>query len=350
MSRQRKEANSSGSLFGAHVASIDIGSHTTRMIVARIGADGIVPVRTERRVTRLAQEFHKSMELSPEAMERTIHAIEEYRQLLEQYQAGHIACGATGVVRLAKNSKPFLHEITGRTGIPASVLSEQREAFLSAKGMLSLLPRIDNDFLSFDIGGGSTEFLLVLSGTQKPAWSASLPVGAAVLTEAFLTADPPGADAVREATLWLGEKLLPLKKKVEAALFAGCPFPCPPVLAGTAGTISTLAAMYLGMVNYVPYRVNGLCLGKAWLCRTIHDLAEMPLARRREIAGLEPGREDIILGGAVIVREILACFSRSWVVVTDAGLLEGLLLELVEKESGLPESLTTPLTWRLQKG
>jgi exopolyphosphatase/guanosine-5'-triphosphate,3'-diphosphate pyrophosphatase len=82
----------------------------------------------------------------------------------------------------------------------------------------------------------------------------------------------------------------------------------------------------------------------------VADLAEKPVAARRGIPGLEPGREDIILGGAVIVREILACFDRSWVVVTDAGLLEGLLLELVEKESGLPETLTTPLTWQLQKG
>ncbi len=350
MSRQRKEANPGESLFGTHVASIDVGSHTTRMIIARIDWDGIVPVRIERRVTRLAQGFQQSGELAPEAVERTVSALGEYRGLIERYKADRIACGATGVVRLASNSARLFEDVAAATGIRVALLSEEREAFLSAKGVLSLLPRVDSDFLSFDIGGGSTEFLLVVSGEKKPAWSTSLPVGAAVLTEAFLAGDPPGADAVREAAQRVGEKLVPVKEQVLAALCARCPFPSPPLLAGTAGTISTLAAMYLGMTDYVPYRINGLCLGKDWLSQVVADLAEKPVAARRGIPGLEPGREDIILGGAVIVREILACFDRSWVVVTDAGLLEGLLLELVEKESGLPETLTTPLTWQLQKG
>ena len=125
-------------------------------------------------------------------------------------------------------------------------------------------------------------------------------------------------------------------------------------LAGTAGTVSTLAAMHIEMERYVPYRVNGLVLTKDWLSTTVESMARMPLAQRRMIKGLEPGREDIILGGAVIVSEILACFGRDRFVVTDAGLLEGLLIDLVEKESGLgggeDAGLRTVLTWRLQKG
>ncbi len=125
-------------------------------------------------------------------------------------------------------------------------------------------------------------------------------------------------------------------------------------LVGTAGTVTTLAAMYLNMERYVPYRVNGLVLTKDWLSLTIESLAQMPLAQRRLIAGLEPGREDIILGGAVIVSEILSCFGQDRFIVTDAGLLEGLLIDLIEKESGLyggeAAGLRTGLTWRLQKG
>jgi exopolyphosphatase/guanosine-5'-triphosphate,3'-diphosphate pyrophosphatase len=114
--------------------------------------------------------------------------------------------------------------------------------------------------------------------------------------------------------------------------------------------------MYKKMGRYVPYRVNGTVLTKDWLSRTIDLLAQMPLAQRRLIAGLEAGREDIILGGAVIVSEILSCFGHDCFVVSDAGLLEGLLIELVEKTSmpvysgGEAAGLTTALTWRLQKG
>jgi exopolyphosphatase/guanosine-5'-triphosphate,3'-diphosphate pyrophosphatase len=109
--------------------------------------------------------------------------------------------------------------------------------------------------------------------------------------------------------------------------------------------------MSIKMERYVPYRVNGLLLTKDWLSRTIESLGQMPLARRRLIAGLEPGREDIILGGAIIVSEVLSCFGQDSFIVTDAGLLEGLVIDLVEKESGLsgsePPGLRTGLTWKL---
>ncbi|MFZ2447921.1 MAG: hypothetical protein WAW37_16310 [Syntrophobacteraceae bacterium] len=338
--------------FKCHFAAIDIGSHTTRMVVARIDGNELTPVCIERRVTRLARDFQRSRVISLPAMERTIRALLEYGEILRRYDVARISAGATGVVRLAANTAEFLEKASRETGIEVSVLSEEREAFLSAKGMLSVLPGVEGDFLSFDIGGGSTEFLLVRSGTRGPAWSASLPVGAAVLTEAFLAADPPGNGAVEEAALAVRKQVLAAKEQMLPALAAGrgTGVPAPLQLAGTAGTVTTLAAMYLEMTEYIPYRVNGLVLDADWLSRTIAALAEMPLARRRKIAGLEPGREDIILGGAVIAGEILACFARPRFVVTDAGLLEGLLLEIVEKESGLPEGLTTRLTWRLQKG
>ena len=125
-------------------------------------------------------------------------------------------------------------------------------------------------------------------------------------------------------------------------------------LVGTAGTVTTLAAMCIKMERYVPYRVNGMVLSKDWLSRMIESLAKMPLAQRRLLAGLEPGREDIILGGAVIVSEILSCFGHDNFIVSDAGLLEGLLIELIETgptpSSGEGAGLRTNLTWRFQKG
>ena len=334
-------------------AGLDIGSHSTRMLIARKNGTQLAPVRVERRVTRLAQDFQQAGSITEKAQDRNISALKEYISILREFQVAKIACGATGVVRRAKNSRAVLDRIAAETGIECKVLSEETEALLSAKGILRALPAIGTDLLTFDIGGGSTEF--VLMGKETAIRNASRPIGAATLTEAYLKADPPGAEAVQRAALFAGSEIISAKEQLYEnpgntgiMPFSGLQ------LIGTAGTVSTLAGMYLKMERYVPYRVNGVVLTKEWLSQTIESLAQMPLAQRELIAGLEPGREDIILGGAVIVSEILSCFGRQRFVVTDAGLIEGLLIELVEKESelsgGETAGLRTGLTWLLQKG
>lgn len=338
-----------GHLFQGNFAAIDIGSHTTRMIIARKDGNELTPLSNVRRVTRLAQGFQHSNIVSDAAQDRNISALNEYTRLMRQYGVERVACGATGVVRRAENSRAVVRRIEEETGIGVEILSEEKEAFLSARGMLSFLPKTRIDTVSFDIGGGSTEFLLVTASDGKPAWSTSRPAGAAIVTEKFLNADPPAKGAAAEAASWVAEKVLSAKEEMWATLSkAGIiVFSGNLQVAGTAGTVSTLAAIYLKMATYVPYRINGLVLKKGWVADFVQSLAEMPLAERRLIPGLEPGREDIILGGAIIVSEILSGFGAEDLVVTDAGLLEGLLLELVENVS---QGLTTDLTWRIQKG
>ncbi|MGP0044379.1 MAG: hypothetical protein ACLPVJ_06150 [Syntrophobacteraceae bacterium] len=323
------------------------------MLIARKNGTQLAPVRVERRVTRLAQDFQQAGSITEKAQDRNISALKEYISILREFQVAKIACGATGVVRRAKNSRAVLDRIAAETGIECKVLSEETEALLSAKGILRALPAIGTDLLTFDIGGGSTEFVLMEKETAIR--NASRPIGAATLTEAYLKADPPGAEAVQRAALFAGSEIISAKEQLyENPCNTGIMPSLGLQLIGTAGTVSTLAGMYLKMERYVPYRVNGVVLTKEWLSHTIESLAQMSLAQRRLIAGLEPGREDIILGGAVIVSEILSCFGRQRFVVTDAGLIEGLLIELVEKESelsgGETAGLRTGLTWRLQKG
>jgi exopolyphosphatase / guanosine-5'-triphosphate,3'-diphosphate pyrophosphatase len=338
--------------FESHFAAIDIGSHTTRMIVARVDGNELIPLRTERRVTRLARNFQQSGEITAEAQAGNIATLKEYGEILLSLGVEAKACGATGVVRRAGNSSEVLERIALETGIRATILSEQKEAFLSAKAMLSVLTRRDGDFLLFDVGGGSTEFLLATSGTEDPAWSASLPFGAATLTDSYLRLDPPGIASVAVAMTSVAKEISSVKEQMQATLakIGIIPDSDRVQLAGTAGTVTTLAAICLGMLKYEPYRINGQVLTEEWLSRIIRKLAEMPLIERRKIPGLERGREDIILGGAVIVASILACFTRAGFTVTDAGLLEGLLIELIEQETGLRGGLRTSLTWRLQKG
>lgn len=348
-----------GQLSGkSRLAGIDVGSHTTRLLIALRQGDEILPLRTERRITRLAHGFQDAQVITEEAQERNLAAMREYASMLHELQVRHIACGATGVIRRARNSDAVLNRIAAETGIEGSILSEEMEAFLSTMGMMSVLPESgESNLLTFDIGGGSTEFLLVMSGSSTPVWSSSRPIGAATVTESFLCGDPPGDKHVERAVFSSRKEILWSKRQMLAALSAEGIDPDSLMrlqLAGTAGTVTTLAAMFLEMDRYVPYRVNGIELSQEWLSRTVRSLATMPLAKRRLIRGLEPGREQIILGGAIIASEILACFNQERFVATDSGLLEGLLLKIAEEESGRRDadsrSLRSDLTWRIQKG
>jgi exopolyphosphatase/guanosine-5'-triphosphate,3'-diphosphate pyrophosphatase len=335
-------------------ASIDIGSHTIRMIIARLEESGrIRPLRFERRITRLARDFGGGGVLQTDRMSESIAALHEYAEILESHHVGAVACGATGVVRRARNNQDFLESVFERTGLRVSILSETSEAVLSARGILSVLAKPEGTILLFDLGGGSTEFLLVDTSRPEPVWSTSVFIGAATVTEKYLTGDPPLPSSVSRAAAAIEDELKAPLSTVEGLLRSSSPVtvpvpePYPLLVVGTAGTVTTLAAMYLEMTRYEPFRVNGLVLPESWLNEAVDHLARSSLASRREIPGLEPGREDIILGGALIVREILRSTCQDRLTVTDAGLLEGILLDLIENARGWPHPLASSLTWEM---
>lgn len=341
-----------------HFASIDVGSHTLRMLIARCNSRGeVFPLHTERRITRLAKNFQKNCHLEDQGTEDSLKVLEEYVTILKRYKVESVACGATGVVRRAANSEAFVDAIRRRTGIPAAILSEASEARLSAKGVLSVLSPSDGHILTFDLGGSSTEFLLLHARNPLPIWHTSIFIGAATLTERFLRGDPPPVAAAAEASAAVQATLVPVFKAVQSFLpdttggthqETGFP-PGSLRLVGTAGTATTLAAMYLEMEAYDPERVNGLVLKDRWLSAMTERLLRSPLAQRRRIPGLEGGREDIIAAGALIVVKILKGLHQSQVTISDAGLLEGLLLNHIEREYGRPETLVSPLTWGTQR-
>lgn len=341
-----------------HFASIDVGSHTLRMLIARCNARGeVFPLVTERRITRLAKNFEQNGQLESYGMEKSLKVLEEYAATLKRHKVESVACGATGVVRRAGNSDAFLDAIRRRTGIPAAILSEASEARLSAKGVLSVLPPSEEHILTFDLGGSSTEFLLLHPRYPHPIWHTSIFIGAATLTDRFLRGDPPPAAAAAEASATVKATLAPAFQIIHSILSDTTEgtnqetgFPRESLrLAGTAGTATTLAAMYLEMATYDPERVNGLVLENRWLSAMTERLLRSPLAERCRVPGLEGGREDIIAAGALIVMEILKGLHQSQVTISDAGLLEGLLLNHIEREFGRPETLVSPLTWGTQR-
>ena len=198
-------------------AAVDIGSHSTRMLVVQKNGTELVPVRSERRTTRLAQDFQNSGEITEQVQQRNLAAMKEYFSILEEFQVAGIACGATGVVRRAKNSASVVAGIAAETGIECQILSEEAESILSAKGILSALPAVSEtsgELLTFDVGGGSTEFFFAVQGPDTPISNASRPVGAATLTEAFLKDDPPGAEAVEQAMLAARDEIISAKEQI----------------------------------------------------------------------------------------------------------------------------------------
>lgn len=333
-------------------AAIDVGSHTIRLMIAQLrGQLELTPVHHGRAITRLAKNFQSGQQLSSASIEESLAVLKSYADLLCRYNVQAVACGATGVMRRAANSAEFQQMAKQATGLSLDVLSEKTEALLSAKGILSVLQSKAEILLLFDLGGSSTEFLLIDPRQTEPVWDTSVFVGASTLTERYLSADPVYSHQVQTAAGVAQNAIEPVFDSVAAYLRDRGKCLDQLQLVGTAGTVTTLAAMHLQMGHYDPRRVNGLELSQSWLQEITNQLQRLPLSDRRNIKGLEAGREDIILGGAIVVREIINGLHRDRLTVTDAGLLEGLLLNLVEKDRGMLHTpLQTPLTWNWQNG
>ncbi|MBP1725289.1 MAG: Ppx/GppA phosphatase [Deltaproteobacteria bacterium] len=309
------------------LASVDIGSNTLRLLIAEGWTSGpLKPIRVERRITRLGERFLPTRILQPPAMARSIAALREFAQLMAENGVQDYLAAATAVVREAGNGAEFLRRVEEEAGLRVRLLSGTEEAELALRGAALVTAGGGAPIALFDIGGGSTEVIRQVPGGSPGVESVSLPIGVVHLTETFLRDDPPGLEACARLA---GH----VRAILEAVSFAA---PLDRLLwVGTAGTVTTLAAMYLELQHYDPDRINGVVLERSWLVDLCNRLADTPVASRRAIVGLEPGREDIILAGALVILELMETFRFSRVTVSDAGLLEGLFLELCQRHRGL---------------
>lgn len=230
------------------------------------------------------------------------------------------------MVREASNGKSFLEQVRARTGLRVSVLSGTEEANLSLLGVAAVIPDSKADMAVFDIGGGSTELVWKPAEARHSVESISLPLGVVHLTETFLQKDPPGSEACTK-----------LRHSVSRVLEGCMSFPGEShttLWVGTAGTVTTLASMWLQLPEYDPGKINGTVLDRTWLADLCDDLAQMKIAHRSKLPGLEPGREDIILAGGLVTLALMDTFGFCRFTVSDAGVLEGLLLDLCGNLTG----------------
>ena len=296
-------------------AALDVGSNTARMLIAQTADNILTDRRYYRQVTRLAGDFHPDTGLAQASMERTLRALEEFAAILSKYPVENIAAVGTAALRNAPNSRVFLEELKKRTGLDLKIIDGEEEARLSCRGILSVLKPQPARAILFDIGGGSTEIVLWQDGhicLQK-----SFPLGAVRLFEDY-PATTQYQELIRQGLASLLAEPGWVKWKQDNS---------PIELVGTAGTVTTLAALKLKMTRYVGEQVNNLILTRSWLEDTHAELLDLTIEQRLSLPGMEEGRADIIIPGLQIVHALLDLAQSRALRVADAGILEGLLLE-----------------------
>ena len=303
------------------LASIDIGSHTARLLICQ-KTGSMTDIRTvlrKRTYIRLAEDFGSQGKpvIRPEATERALQALGEFASVAQKMHVESVRAVCTGVVREAENRDDFLNQIFERTGIQAHVLSGEEEARLTARGVLYALSVQGRVSMIFDLGGGSTEFIYGKQDLQK---TQSLPLGAMVLTQRYLVSDPPGE-----------EEMGALEQDVDDVLNRAFPeghLEEDDLVLGTGGTVTTLGAIlhHIDIDEISPKRMNGLTLQREQLRDLFEQLKAMSFNERLKLQGLDRGRADVIPAGCAVVLRILRFFNAREMVVSLSDLLEGMVL------------------------
>jgi len=308
------------------VAAVDIGTNSTRLLVADVTEGRIADIERETRVTRLGEGVDERRRLLPVPVARVRNVLSDYRRTLESLGAERTLAIATSAIRDAENGEAFLGEIEWSYGFATRLLSGHDEALMMFRGV-TCGRELDAGTVIVDVGGGSTE--LVAAEPDDVRWHDSLDIGSARLTERFLHRDPPSReelDACAGAVQALLSERVPdeIRTRTTSAI-------------GVAGTITSLAALALGLEEYDRDRVHGSRLTAGALKEQLDRLASVPLAERRRLRPLDPDRAPVIVAGAVIARETMSFFGVDVLEISERDILDGAALaaaELPEEEEG----------------
>jgi exopolyphosphatase / guanosine-5'-triphosphate,3'-diphosphate pyrophosphatase len=304
------------------VATIDLGTNTVRLLVADAepGAASWRVIDHHQRVTRLGEGSRAAGRLAHAPATRTTAVVVDYVERARRAGAARIDIVATSAVREAENGADYARHLERTTGVRVRVISGEDEARLTLRGILHGLGPGTGTTLAFDIGGGSTEFMLARAGVLVA--TLSLRLGVVPLAERYPLAES-GAIAEYRA---LEEDVAGQLARELVPPIAGAPVDR---LVGSAGTVTTLAALDLGLETYDPGRVQGHALTRAAVERQRARLTALDVAGRAALPCLEPGRADLILPGIAIVTATLARVGCERLIVSDWGLREGIMAEIL---------------------
>jgi len=307
-------------------AGVDIGTLTCRLLIADLSPDRrLSAIRSERQILRLGEGVDQAKRLSSAAMDRVLQCLREWRQIIDASFVDAVVAVATSAVRDAENRDEFLGRVKREAGFEVELISGDEEARRTVLGIRSGLPPAVANVLALDIGGGSTEFILDRPG--KIPIARSVDIGVVRLCERLLQHDPPTDDEVRQAREWVA-------RDTKAAVTDMGDFLQTATFVGTAGTITTLAAMAQKLPSYEPARIQNYLLRLG----TIRDLEHTILTSKKAdlvgLPGLEKGREDVIAAGAIIIRTVMETLGLSDCLVSDLGLREGVVIDLAMRFGG----------------
>jgi exopolyphosphatase/guanosine-5'-triphosphate,3'-diphosphate pyrophosphatase len=304
------------------VAGLDIGTLTCRLLIAKLSPVGnLIELKSDRRILRLGQGVDQHRMLRADAMECVIMTLKEWRHVIKECHADAVTAVATSAVRDAENREEFLDRIKRKVGFEVEVITGEEEARRTILGIRSGLPPGVTDILALDIGGGSTEFIMDRRG--KPSMVRSIDIGVVRLSERILRHDPPTRDEIIQARDWVRKEMARAVGEMSSHATI--------TLVGTAGTITSLAAMAQRLAVYEPARIHNYTLTLETVKKLEHQLLSRRMDQRRGMPGLEPGREEVIAAGTLILTTIMELFGRHELLVSDLGLREGILIDLARK-------------------
>jgi exopolyphosphatase / guanosine-5'-triphosphate,3'-diphosphate pyrophosphatase len=297
-------------------AVIDVGSNTIRMIIAGDRLKEKMPPQYYRQITRLGGDFSEVEGLSESGICRSLEALKSYQKIISSQNISRIKVVGTAALRRAGNRQDFIDRVFAATGLKLEIIDGVEEAFLATQGVLSVVVPIPDAAIIVDIGGGSTELTCIIDGQIH--FQQSFPLGVVRLCEEFSSA----AERRQQIEVTFNSVSESLQQTaLETKKYQ---------LIGTAGTITTLAAIHLRLRNYDAEKINNHEISIDWLYELQSKLESMSVAEREALIGMEPGRGDLILPGLEIILFLLDHLQISTLRVSDAGLLEGLMINLTD--------------------
>ena len=299
------------------VAAVDCGTNSTRLLV--LDAAGR-PVERLMRITRLGEGVDLDRRLRPDAIQRVVTVLEGFREVLERHGVERVRVVATSAARDAANADELLDAAQAAVGTRPELLAGLEEARLSFLGATAGLPGGGPPLLVADIGGGSTELVVGLAG-EEPSGAVSLDVGSVRLTERWIEHDPARPEELANALGEVRDLLEDADRQVPALGLAER-------LVGLAGTVSTVAAMDLGLSSYDPDKVHHHLLGRDTVEDWFRTMAMGDRVDRLANPGLEEGRADVIVGGLCVLVAILRHRGLDSCLVSESDILDGLCASL----------------------
>jgi len=313
------------------VAAIDCGTNSTRLLI--VAPDGKT-VDRRMHITRLGQGVDRAHRLEPEAIARTTDVLREYRQAMDAAGVGAVRVTATSAARDATNREDFFRAAEEAAGVAPELLTGEEEAALSFAGATASLDPAAGPFLVVDIGGGSTEFAVGPSPDADPdgdrlvpSGAMSVDIGCVRLTERFLHSDPPRPEELAQAISVVEDYLDDVRREVPGVADAAR-------LVGLAGTVTTIAAVEIGLAAYERDRIHHFVLSRHAAEDVFRTLAMEKRADRVFNPGLEAARADVIVAGCIILVAIMRRFGFSECLVSEEDILDGLAMTLLQGHGG----------------